>query len=122
MIERFFSKWDALLIAVTAILCLLLLWPRGEMDGVTADVYVDGEVIHHITLSNVSAPYEIPLETDPPAVLFVEPGRIRYQSAGCPDKVCVRSGWLNRPGDTAACLPGRSMVVLSGGERMFMTY
>lgn len=120
--ERFFSKWDALLIAATAILCLLLLWPRGETDGITADVYVDGEVIHRIALDSVSDPYEIPLDTDPPAVLLVEPGRIRYQSADCPDKVCVRCGWLSRPGDTAACLPGRSMVVLSGGERVFMTY
>ena len=120
--EHFFSKWDARLIAATAILCLLLLWPRGETDGVTADVYVDGEVLHRIALDSVSAPYEIPLDTDPPAVLLIEPGRIRYQSADCPDKVCVRCGWLSRPGDTAACLPGRSMVVLSGGERVFMTY
>ena len=54
--ERFFSKWDALLIAATAMLCLLLLWPRGETDGVTADVYVDGTVLHRITLDATKAP------------------------------------------------------------------
>ena len=39
-----------------------------------------------------------------------ENGRIRVLEADCPDKVCVVTGWLSRPGQTAACVPGRLMV------------
>ena len=120
--ERFFSKWDGFLIVLAALVCAAaLLWPRKE-GALTAEVYLDGVLIHRIALDEVKEPYEIPLETDPPALLRVETGRICYTEAGCPDALCLHAGWLDRAGETAACLPSRRSVVLSGAERVFPTY
>ena len=48
--------------------------------------------------------------------LAVEEGRIRFLSSGCPDKVCVRSGWLSRTGQTAACLPAGVVVRVQAAD------
>ena len=43
-------------------------------------------------------------------ILQFDNGRVRVLEADCPDRVCVVTGWLSRPGQTAACVPGRLMV------------
>jgi hypothetical protein len=37
-------------------------------------------------------------------------GRIRFAAADCPDKVCVNTGWISRPGEIAACVPGHLIL------------
>lgn len=44
-----------------------------------------------------------------------ENGRVRVSDAGCPDKLCVKAGWLSSPGQTAVCVPA-GVVVRVGGE------
>ena len=46
--------------------------------------------------------------------LRVEDGRIRFEESGCPDKVCVHTGWLSRSGQTAACLPAGVILRVEG--------
>ncbi|NLO36614.1 MAG: NusG domain II-containing protein [Clostridiaceae bacterium] len=41
-------------------------------------------------------------------------GRIRFAEADCPDKICVRTGWISRPGQIAACVPGDLILKLTG--------
>ena len=36
--------------------------------------------------------------------------RARVISSPCPDKICIKMGWLERPGDYAACLPNRVLA------------
>ena len=62
----------------------------------------------------VTLPYTLTLGKQPQAVIQVERGRIRYLSAECPDGLCVKSGWLSQPGDTAACLPARTVIAIEG--------
>lgn len=50
------------------------------------------------------------------AVILVENGRIRFEETNCPDKTCVRTGWLEEPGDSAVCLPGRFMIKIERAE------
>ncbi len=40
----------------------------------------------------------------------VQDGRVRFAESGCPDKVCVHTGWLSRAGQTAACLPAGILI------------
>ena len=49
-------------------------------------------------------------------VLRVQDGKIRFDSSGCPDKLCVHTGWLSRSGQSAACLPAGIAVRIAGGE------
>lgn len=36
--------------------------------------------------------------------------RAHVVSSPCPDKICVRMGWLSRPGDYSACLPNKVLA------------
>lgn len=45
-------------------------------------------------------------------VVEVEGRRVRVKTSPCPNKCCVRRGWLAAPGETAVCLPNRVAVRL----------
>lgn len=47
-------------------------------------------------------------------VIAFESGRIRFSEADCPDKVCVRTGWVSRAGQVAACVPGHLILKITG--------
>jgi hypothetical protein len=45
----------------------------------------------------------------------VKDGAIRFIEADCPDKICEKEGFLSKIGETAACLPRETIVVIIGG-------
>lgn len=112
--QAVFRRADLLLIAVVAAACIFLLWPSGAAQDVQAVLYSGGEERGRIVLSAVKEPYTLTLGEAPQATVLVEKGRIRYLSADCPDALCVKSGWLSQPGDTAACLPARTVITIEG--------
>lgn len=111
-----FRRADLLLIAAVAAVCICLFWPSGKTEGVQAVLYTGGQEIERIALSEVGEPCTLTLGVSPQATVLVERGRIRYLSADCPDALCVQSGWLSKPGDTAACLPARTVIAIEGGR------
>lgn len=47
----------------------------------------------------------------------VENGKIMVAEADCPDRICVYSGAINRPGELIACLPhGLIIYIEEAGE------
>lgn len=47
-------------------------------------------------------------------VIRVEGGRVRFEESGCPDRICVHSGWLSSVGQSAACVPAGIALRLTG--------
>ena len=53
-----------------------------------------------------------------------EPKRVAITKANCSDQVCVRRGWIHKPGQTIVCLPHKVLIeiksdsghVTSGGN------
>lgn len=43
--------------------------------------------------------------------------RARIADSPCRDRICVNAGWLEKPGDTAICLPQRVVVEIAGGKK-----
>ncbi|WP_422444549.1 NusG domain II-containing protein [Thermoanaerobacterium sp. DL9XJH110] len=43
-------------------------------------------------------------------IVEVDRNRVRMMYADCPDKDCVRQGWISRPGQMLVCLPNRMVV------------
>ena len=80
----------------------------------TAKVIVDGEMLYSVTLSDVKAPYELTLDNG--ATVEIAPDGVRFVSSPCRGKDCVRSGKLTRAGQTAACLPNKTLIVLEGAR------
>jgi len=79
---------------------LVLLMRPGGSGG----VYVNG-----VTASESVTVNEVVIE--------IEGGRARVVDSPCRDKLCVRAGWLDRPGDVAVCLPQRVIVEIRGAGR-----
>lgn len=51
-----------------------------------------------------------------PTVIAVEPGRARVQSDPGPRQLCVRQGWLARPGEVALCAPSHISLQIMGAQ------
>lgn len=83
-----------------------------------AIVIQDGKVVKRIDLSKVEKPEELLIKGTYSDTLLVEKGRIRFEKADCPNKDCVRTGWISEKGAIAVCLPNKVMVKIeSSGEQ-----
>lgn len=105
---------------IAVVLCVgaaLLIWRFLPSNGKTeAVIYAGGEVYRRVTLDK-SADMTITPDTDPKVVIKIKDGAVWFEDADCRDKLCVKSGKLTRPGDTAACLPAGVVIRLEGSEK-----
>lgn len=88
----------------------------NKNSKIVATIKQDGKIIKTIDLSKVSKAEEIRVssESDHYNIIKVEKGRIRFIDADCPDKICIKAGWLKKPGDSAACLPHKIIITIQG--------
>ncbi|MDR1472717.1 MAG: NusG domain II-containing protein [Synergistaceae bacterium] len=113
--RRFFAARDiAILLAVAvplfAYYAYMSLAPSGA--GGYAEVSVDGGVDAAIDLGRdgVYSP-----SGRPSVRIAVRDGAVGFVSSDCPDKICIRSGFLRIPGQSAVCLPNRVAVRVTSG-------
>lgn len=81
-----------------------------ESTQIIAVISQNKEVVERIDLNKVTKSREIKLSGNYDETIVVEKGRIRFKEADCPDKICVKTGWLQKPGDVAVCLPNRAVI------------
>lgn len=116
--NKFFKKADILLILFFCLVCAVLFLPRftgkGSLDAV---IYQNGEEIYRIDLSKVESDYIVELDSKPASVVQVKRGAIGYIQSDCPDKLCVSTGMLTSRGQTAVCLPAKTVIALTGGAK-----
>jgi len=107
---------DILLIAALLLLALGL-WALLRLTkpaGAEAVVTVDGAIVATIPLS-IEARVPIGAERGFLNVVEVAGGRVRVLDADCPDRLCVRQGWIRYDGESIVCLPHRLVVSIRGG-------
>ena len=108
-----FSKKDIGIFAVlvlTALILYIMFAPSGRYAE-TAEISVNGQLAFTADLSRDAefSPEQVP------AVLFsVQDGAIAFIRSDCPDKYCIRGGYLRHPGQAAVCLPNRVSVYITG--------
>ena len=84
-------------------------------DVLNAEIIQDGKLLRSMALKKGEPAGEFAVEYKGRRnILRTEDGSIAVISADCPDKDCVKRGWLRRPGDSAVCLPNRLVVRISG--------
>jgi len=49
-------------------------------------------------------------------VIEVKDQRVRVVESSCFQKICVNTGWINRPGQNIICLPNKVLVTIEGKE------
>ncbi len=103
-----------LLVAVTGMLVVRTVQDTG--GSIYAVIVVDGEEYKRIDLRN-AVPGEFTVRS-PWGYITVEIGKnkIRIKDSTCPDKLCVKQGWLSRPNQLSVCLPNRVYIKIIGQE------
>ncbi len=113
--SRFIKRADIILIVVIIVAAVLFILPQYlDSEPPIAVIYSSGEEVERIDLISVTEPYQIKLDCTPAVEITVEPGIIYYSYAECHDKLCMNCGQLSRPGNTAACLPSETLIVIEG--------
>lgn len=90
----------------------------NSQENLTAEVLSNGELIRKINLKKDSAEKFVITYKNGENIICVEEGKIAVISATCPDKDCVRRGWLKKRGDSAVCLPNRLSIRIIGAAEV----
>lgn len=103
-----------LLVVLSFLPVIIFSYNNASSDAVynTAEISVDGEVIHQIELIDDDG-REVYVYTDDHGhenTIVREGTVVTISEASCPDQLCVRQGDANRVGDTLVCLPHRLLV------------
>ena len=108
---------DAAIILLVPALILaiyfLKLDPVGNSGADTAEITLDGEIIGTVPLS-ANGEYSFPLLNG--MVFTVSEGTICVSESNCPDRICVKSGKISRPGEAAVCVPNRAAVTVKSSR------
>lgn len=112
--------WLLILAAVMALCALAaaLVFSRAPRGSV-AVVTLDGVEVHRVDLKTVDEGYTLSFtgQSGITNVVEVAPGEIRVREATCPDRVCVRQGWIKNGVAPIVCLPNRLVIeITSGGD------
>lgn len=93
---------------------IYLAGPGGE-GQLEAQVRQDGRLVRQIALSGLEQPVRVRLEQPDGGynVVLAQDGRVRMESASCAHQDCVRTGWLEKSGQSAICLENRVSVTIT---------
>lgn len=86
--------------------------PSGEK--LVAVVTQNGAELYRIDLEEATDRTELEIGGNYHELLVAENGRIRFEQADCPDRICVKTGWISRPGQVAVCVPAGVIVKITG--------
>lgn len=117
MSSRFplFRKRDLLIFLLAAVLAGVgfLQW-LPKSGAPVAVIEQNGKEIRRVALSSIPQPETLVLEGKISVTVLLEPGQVSIVHSDCPDQICVNTGVLTRPGQSAVCLPARVAVRIVG--------
>lgn len=114
--RKWFSKADCLVLCLLGLFAAaFFLWRAGASPGTAAVVTVEGETVLTVDLAACEAreTYTLPNGVE----LLAEAHTIRVAFSDCPDGLCMQAGVLSKAGDTAVCVPNRTVVSVVGSDR-----
>ncbi|MDD4802005.1 MAG: NusG domain II-containing protein [Syntrophomonas sp.] len=79
-------------------------------DQLFAVIIRDNNKVAEIDLHKVEVPQYFTFDDGIRVTIFAEKGSIKFLEADCPDKICIKTGTLTKPGTQAICLPSRTIV------------
>lgn len=80
-----------------------------------AEIYVEGVLYKRINLTENMEEMTIPIETKlGKNIIHISKGKVNMVDADCHDRVCVKSGTIEKVGETIVCLPHKVVVEIKG--------
>ncbi|NLU10015.1 MAG: NusG domain II-containing protein [Tepidanaerobacter acetatoxydans] len=115
------TKGDKLLI-IFVLLLAFILFIGFQIYGLTNDktyalIEIDGKVYQKISLGENGPKLKltIPLAHGK-SIVEINQNKVRMQYADCPDRDCVRQGWISRPGQMIVCLPNKLVIKIESSK------
>ena len=85
--------------------------PRWLAPPAGTAIVTSGEIRHEFSLQE-----DLTREIHG-VVIEISGGRARVVSSPCRDQLCVKAGWIARPGEAAICLPQRVVLQMQARGR-----
>lgn len=112
------KKGDVILIAFLVPVIIISIFVinifKGDNATKIAVIRQNDREIKRIDLNTVQKPERITVGGKYEEIILVEHGRIRFEEANCPDRICIKTGWLSKNGDIAVCLPNHVVIKIEG--------
>ncbi|MCH3918825.1 MAG: NusG domain II-containing protein [Spirochaetia bacterium] len=51
-----------------------------------------------------------------PTTIEIKDGKAAFIESPCKNKICIKMGWISRPGQFAACLPNGVLITIKGKD------
>ena len=110
-----FRKRDLLIFLLAAVLAGVGFWQWIPKSGApVAVIEQDGKEVRRVELNSITQPETLVLDGEISVTVLLEPGQVSIIHSDCPDQICVNTGVLTRPGQSAVCLPARVAVRIVG--------
>ncbi len=109
-------KWALVFLCIIAVSAATVLIYKGRSAAAkTAQIIQNGKIVRTVELTGVSEPYEFEIASDGGGsnTVRVENGKIGIVSATCPDKICVKQGFISTGALPIVCLPNKLSVVIT---------
>lgn len=114
------KRWDIIMILSLVLLSFLpyVIFSYQQAKKTDADsinvavISIDHQEVRRITLTGNTRTEVFDLEqgTNDINTVEVDHDKIRMKSATCSDQVCVRTGYISKPGQTIVCLPHKVII------------
>lgn len=114
------KKFDVIIIVVVIAVSIIgagvfAMTHKGNYDKKYAEVYVQGKLYETIPLDSKAEKKTFTVKTKLGTNLIsAENGGVRIIDADCPDKICIKDGFKDKPGETIVCLPNKLVVEVKG--------
>ena len=116
--KKGFRLGDFIVFAII-LLGACLIWVRFAMmqtDHTYGEIWKDGELVQRIVL-DVGYQDTIHLEGHSiDCTIEVDGTKMRFVNSKCPDHTCELTGWVDKVGDTAVCLPARVLIKITSAD------
>ena len=114
-IKNRITKGDIIVVVSLIIVCVMLFaFSFGKTESLRAEIYVDGEKLHSIALSEVTESYTV---TESFCRMLIEKDGVSFVYSDCLDQLCVKRGKLKNQGDTMACVPEKIVIILRSDSK-----
>lgn len=86
-----------------------------KYDEKYAEIKVEGKLYKKVSLDKSKRKQIIDIKTDlGENIVEVENGGVRIIEADCPDEICIKDGFKDKPGDMLVCLPHKVVIEIKG--------
>ena len=113
--RKLVNRYDLwIIVGLLLVVAVFAFLTRRQSDAeiLRGHVYVAGMPVKTLYLDGTEKSF-VPSQL-PAIELLVGQRGVAFIRSDCPNQICVHTGWLNRPGHFAACIPNQVLLVIVG--------